>query len=498
MTLVVTHAYNSTVAEGVGSGTPGGLVGPTEWNANHTLTGLATVAQGGTGVGSFTANAVLFGGATIGGDSNFTYAGAGGQVLLGGAGSAATPSLAVGVTGTGLYSVSTTGFGFSVNGVDKLDFGITNSNAWNAGSDITFRPSIGRIDAVTLGIAPSGQIPGNVIGTIFSNTAQTAIVLSPAPKVNISGGVTATGLFVYNTTDTNTGTPTNYEAGLLDWTTTANTLTIGTIKGGTGTGRNVVLVTNGTAVLTLTSGGGVQVGSPTGGDKGAGTINASGTIYVNGSALGSTTNPTVQTFLSGSGTYTTPAGVKWIEVRAIAGGGGGGGSGSSQSGGLGGTGGNTTFGTSLITANGGVGGSGMAAGTGGTASVAGAATAVQVVSGGDGAAPPSNGASNAGASGGSSALGGAGAGEVGGQNGVPTTGKTNTGGGGGARSSTGTIQGGGGGGAGGFVYAIITAPSATYSYAVGAAGTAGAAGTGGTAGAAGGSGGIWVVEHYEA
>src|SRR5712691_5198682 len=33
----VLHKYTSTVAEGAGSGTPGGLVGPTEWNDQHQL-----------------------------------------------------------------------------------------------------------------------------------------------------------------------------------------------------------------------------------------------------------------------------------------------------------------------------------------------------------------------------------------------------------------------------------------------------------------------------
>jgi hypothetical protein len=53
-----------------------------------------------------------------------------------------------------------------------------------------------------------------------------------------------------------------------------------------------------------------------------------------------------------------------------------------------------------------------------------------------------------------------------------------------------------GGGAGGYIDAIIYSPSATYSYAIGAAGTAGAAGTSGTDGGAGGSGYIIVTEYY--
>jgi endosialidase-like protein len=45
------------------------------------------------------------------------------------AGSASTPSLAVGNATTGLYSVSTTGLGISVNGTLEIDYGITNSGA---------------------------------------------------------------------------------------------------------------------------------------------------------------------------------------------------------------------------------------------------------------------------------------------------------------------------------------------------------------------------------
>jgi hypothetical protein len=55
---------------------------------------------------------------------------------------------------------------------------------------------------------------------------------------------------------------------------------------------------------------------------------------------------------------------------------------------------------------------------------------------------------------------------------------------------------GSGGGAGAFIKAIISAPSASYSYAVGAAGTGQAAGTSGAAGGAGGSGVIIVTEYY--
>jgi hypothetical protein len=43
---------------------------------------------------------------------------------------------------------------------------------------------------------------------------------------------------------------------------------------------------------------------------------------------------------------------------------------------------------------------------------------------------------------------------------------------------------------------IITSPSATYAYAVGAAGTASTAGTSGFAGGAGGSGSIYITAYF--
>jgi hypothetical protein len=66
-------------------------------------------------------------------------------------------------------------------------------------------------------------------------------------------GVNAQAFRVYKTyTDGS-----NYERGVFDWTTTANTLTIGTQKLGSGTARPLELQTDGTAVLTLATDGSV-------------------------------------------------------------------------------------------------------------------------------------------------------------------------------------------------------------------------------------------------
>ena len=206
---------------------------------------------------------------------------------------------------------------------------------------------------------------------------------------------------------------------------------------------------------------------------------------------GLTTVPhTVQVFTSGSGTYTLPANCKAIKVTMVGGGGGGGGGGGSAGGG--GAGGTSTFGTSFLTAFGGstsgspTAGAGSSVPTGGDVNLTGSAGvqgadfryATQFCPGGTGAA---------------SILGGSG---IGGYVNTGSSGYAGTGGGGGGGGISAAQFTGGGGAAGGALYKLISSPSATYSYAVGAGGTAGTAGTSGYAGGAGGSGAIIVEEFY--
>jgi len=214
---------------------------------------------------------------------------------------------------------------------------------------------------------------------------------------------------------------------------------------------------------------------------------------------------TVQRFTSSSGTYNTPIGCTSLRVTMVGGGGGGAGSGTGGAGGGASlNGGTTTFGTSLLTATGGLGGTfGVqgAGGTGGTPTINSPAIAMvsNIGGSGGGAAIYQGGATafNFGAGAGASSPFGGGAGNT-----PPNTNGTaspaNTGGGGssGGGNATNNIIVGGGGGAGAYVQAVIANPSATYSYAVGAAGSAGGAGTGGAAGGAGGSGLIVVEEFY--
>ena len=207
----------------------------------------------------------------------------------------------------------------------------------------------------------------------------------------------------------------------------------------------------------------------------------------------SQTPPTVQTFSSGSGTYTpSSALVTWIEVFVLGAGGGGSGGGTSPS--NGGAGGTSSFGTNpneLIASGGGGGTQGSDVGPNTTSSI-GTGFSGRILLGGSGRKPP------VGVAGISSAVisGGYGGGTSWGPNNTttPIVGS----GGDGAYSATGGLAGGGGAG-GDLVQAFSQGTlESSYAYAVGANGAAGTAGGGAGAqnGVNGYTGYIYVVEHY--
>lgn len=208
------------------------------------------------------------------------------------------------------------------------------------------------------------------------------------------------------------------------------------------------------------------------------------------------TQPTVQRFTSGVGTYTrTSANVRRIWVRMIGGGGGGGAVITND-----GAAGTTTALDFVASAGGGaaglkgtsIGGAGGAGGTGGT-DVAG--TTIIRASGGDGGSGTINGGATFNAQGG---MGGSGVFGGAGRNGNSSTGqpgKANTGGGGGgASANSGSVNSAGGGGSGEYVELYLNNPSASYGYTIGAGGAGGAAGT--VAGGAGAAGVVIIVEFY--
>jgi hypothetical protein len=212
--------------------------------------------------------------------------------------------------------------------------------------------------------------------------------------------------------------------------------------------------------------------------------------------------PAVTVYTSGSGTYTVPTNAKYLTVRMIGGGGGGAGAGTGSSAGSGGAGGTSTFGTSLLTApgapggyNGSVSGNGGGAGTAPTIS----SPAVQIVglagTPGSGTMVNATVGYNIGGFGGTSPFGGAGNPSGGGGGGLNAIANTGAGAGGGGNPNN-SNYGGGGGSSGSYIEALISSPSSTYSYAVGAGGTAGTIGTNGTTGGTGGSGIIIVTAYF--
>lgn len=218
--------------------------------------------------------------------------------------------------------------------------------------------------------------------------------------------------------------------------------------------------------------------------------------------------PTVTKFTTGtSQTYTVPSGPAplYIRVRMVGGGGGGAGSGT-VIGNTGGSGGSTIFstagGSAILTAGGGSGGvSGTTGGgSGGTVTVISGpiGTALQGGSGSGSAGTITNNVYMPGGTGAASPFGGAGGGGIGTAAGKSAISNSGSGGGGaGGFGSASTVNSGSGGGAGGYIDVVISPPSSSYQYTVGAGGSPGTAGTSGTAGGSGGSGYIEITEYYQ-
>lgn len=271
-------------------------------------------------------------------------------------------------------------------------------------------------------------------------------------------------------------------------------------NGGSGGGaggyiRALISAPSGIYAYSVGGGGAGATGTNAGGHGGSGFIIIEeyySPVVIGGS--GGAVTPTVQRFLSGSGTYTPRSGVTYIEVEVSGGGGGGGGGGTSVVNGSAGS--QTTFGP--MTANGGGAPSGGSGGVGGTASITTSSTVIQILAtqGGDGAPAAANANSSSGGNGGNNPLGGAGRASfafpmTNGSDGHANTG--GGGGGGGAGSGT-SISGAAGGGAGGYAKALFISPSSPISYSVGTGGNGGVGSQ--TTGGKGGSGVIVVTEYY--
>jgi len=215
--------------------------------------------------------------------------------------------------------------------------------------------------------------------------------------------------------------------------------------------------------------------------------------------------PTIQRLTSGSGTYTTPAGVSWIRVRMVGPGGGGGGSSDGTGNGANGSASasDTTFGT--LTAGKGSAGPGttsgdVAGGAGGSATVGAGWNTLVAQQGGMGSGTSINSITAAfyrplGGKGGSTPFS---SGIQGPENGTgAVVAFSGEGGAGAAFNGAGAARVGGGGGGGAYIEVLSSGTVASsYAYNVGPAAAGGGAGTSGIAGLTSAAGSIIVEEYY--
>jgi hypothetical protein len=133
-----------------------------------------------------------------------------------------------------------------------LGIGATNTVLTSSGTAPQWGTTLSAITSVSLTSAAN-----------FNYNSDTYLYRDAAGIVAFRNGANAQGLRVYNTyTDAS-----NYERGVFDWTTTANTLTVGTQNGGIGTARSAVF--QGASSVTLNA------------VSGSATVSASGDVTLN-------------------------------------------------------------------------------------------------------------------------------------------------------------------------------------------------------------------------
>lgn len=393
-----------------------------------------------------------------------------------------------GGTGQSSYAVGDLVYASTTTALSKLA-DVATGNAIISGG-IGVAPSYGKIGLTThisgtlaLGNGGSGQTTAQAAMNAFAGAVTSGSYLRGNATNVVMSAIQAADVPTLNQNTTGSSAScTGNAATATKWATARTESLTGDITGSNASVDGSANWSIGTTLATVNSNVGSFVASSI-------TVNAKGLV----TAASTGAAPSVTVYTSSSGTYTTPTGARWLHVRMVGGGGGGAGGGPStvQAGGAGG---NTTFGTSLLTASGATGAT--TTGAGGTATISSPAVGVastgnqgggflaftsQFGTGGIGGASQFGGCGSVGANaGGSAAAANSGAG----------------GGGGGFGNVASLYYSGAGGGAGGYIDAIITSPSATYSYAVGAGGTAGASNASGFAGGAGGSGVIYITAYF--
>lgn len=371
MALTVTHPYVSSITETTPSGGPGGTVGPTEWNANHTVAGSITLASSADGItgnlpvtnlnsgtgastttmwrgdGSWAAVDLATGNVTGTLSTAHIAAAASGAFgivkpdnssitissgVISSAGGSVTPPATFTLststsTATLLSLVTSTTTGASqyaqqlsitgtwndsahtfdaplfmnitataqASGSSLIDLQITGASVlkWVKGfsgtaGDDAFVITASTPNSQLWAISPrggtgiplyySGAAGHSFDSSIFIKDGGSHFVRLNCPGVThvlslSDGGSNPNTFYVYNTTDSDTGAPTNYERAIFDFgVATANVLTIGTQTGGTGQSRHFQITkqtTSGTTGIYFTSATFTTTSMPAAGNTGA-------------------------------------------------------------------------------------------------------------------------------------------------------------------------------------------------------------------------------------
>ena len=492
--LAYAYVSNSVWRVGASGGLPD--YGQVNLGASTAIVNILPITNGGTGAATQSNALNALAGVQT---SGYYLRGNGTNVVMSGIQAADVPTLNQSTTGTasnvtGTVAIANGGTGqiAQQSALNALAGGSTSGYYLRGNGTNVVLSGIQAGDVPTLNQSTTGTA-SNVTGTVAIVNGGTGQITQQA-ALNALAGSSTSGYYLR-------GNGTNVVMSGIQAADvpTLNQSTTGTASNVTGT---VAIANGGTGQITANNALNALLPTQTG--------NANKYLLTNGASTSWATAaggiaPTVQKFTSGIGTYTTPTNPSplYIRVRMVGGGGGGAGSGTTA-----GTtptaGGNTTFGTTLLVANGGAvtSGLGHVGGAGGTASLGTGPVGIAVTgsSGGPSLYVDQGGTYAtmvAGGAGGSSALGGGGAGGT--NSDAAVAGVTNTGSGGGGGSIYGINAefSGAGGGSGGYVDAVITSPLSSYSYLVGIAGTGGGVGGSGKAGAPGGSGLIIVEEHYQ-
>jgi len=219
--------------------------------------------------------------------------------------------------------VVSTANGLTITGASALidaTAGGLGIRATNAAAGISF--STGGT-TIRWGISSAGVFAPNADNTYdFGSSINAGRVRNGYFNASVKVSSAASVIEAWNT-DAATSTV-NYEKGVFDWATTANTLTIGSAKGGTGVSRAVNFIAGGVTAMTLGTAGDVQIPKTVTatGTTGAQTINKqSGTVNF---AAAATSLVVTNSFVTTSSVITATVGtadttMKTVSVVAAAG-----------------------------------------------------------------------------------------------------------------------------------------------------------------------------------